>query len=79
MTAAIVGLPKAAQAVLAADVPYLEVYWWIWRRKRDGSYVLSNCRDGPEVGVRRRVGAFYLLKKRCLASVVEAKEEDRVF
>jgi hypothetical protein len=64
--------------MLAANIPDLEVYWWIWRRKGDGSNILSDRRNCLEVGVGGRIGAFYLLKKRCLAGVVKAKEENRV-
>jgi hypothetical protein len=78
MAATVVGLPQPTKAVLATNIPYLEVYWWIWRRKRDGSNILSDRRDSFEVGVRRRVGAFYLLKQRCLAGIVETEEKNRV-
>jgi hypothetical protein len=64
--------------MLTTNVPYLEVYWWVWRGEGDGSNILSDRRHRLEVGVGRRVGAFYLLKKRCLAGVVQAEEEDRV-
>jgi hypothetical protein len=75
---AVVGLPKSAQAVLAADVPDLEVYGGIWGRERDGSDVLADGGDGFEVGVRGRVGGFYLFEERGFSGVVEAEEEDRV-
>ena len=58
--------------MLAADFPYLEVDGRIWRWKGDGSNVLADGGDGLEVGVRGRVGAFYLLDERRLAGIVEA-------
>ena len=58
--------------MLAADVPYLEVERWVWRWEGDGSNVLADGGNGLEVGVRGRVGAFYLLEERRLAGIVEA-------
>ena len=75
---AVVRLPESAQAMLAADVPYLEVDGRVWRRKGDGSDILANRRHCSEIGIRGRVCAFYLLEKRRLSRIVQAEEEDRV-
>jgi len=63
--------------MLPADVPYLEVDVWLW--EFDGSDVLADGGHGFEVGVRGRVGGFYLLEECGFAGVVEAQEEDGVF
>lgn len=65
--------------MLAADVPYLQVYGRIWWGELDGRDVLADGGDGLEVGVRGRVGGFNLLEEGGFARVVEAEEEDRVF
>jgi hypothetical protein len=65
--------------MLAADVPYLEIDWWIGRGEFDGCDVLADGGHGFEVRVRRRVGGFDLFEERGFAGVVEAEEEDGVF
>ncbi len=79
MAATVVALPEAAQAVLTADVPYLEVDGWVWRGESDGSDVLADGGYGFKVRMRGGVGGFYLFEERGFAGVVEAQEEDRVF
>ena len=79
MAATVVGLPEAAQRVLAADVPYLEIDGWVWRWKRECGHVLADGGDRLQVGVRGCVGCLDLLKERGLAGIVEAEEEDRIF
>jgi hypothetical protein len=37
--------------MLAADIPYLEIYGWVWRWEGDGSDVLTDGRHCLEVGV----------------------------
>jgi hypothetical protein len=78
VAATVVRLPEAAQSVLAADVPYLEVDGRVWRWKRECGNVLPNGRNGLQVGVRGCVGCLDLLKERRLAGIVEAKEKDRI-
>ena len=55
-------LTKAATYLCRVDEP-------TYNRMR---YVLADGRNGPEVGVRGCVGAFYLLEERSLAGIVEA-------
>lgn len=62
--------------MLAADIPYLEVYRRVRWREGDGSDVLADCGDGFEVRMRGCIGAFYLLEECGLSGVVEAEEED---
>jgi hypothetical protein len=65
--------------MLTAYVPYLEIYWRVWRWKLDCSDILADGRYGLQVGVGGRVCSFYLLEERGFTSIVKAKEEDGVF
>ena len=65
--------------MLAAHIPYLEVDRRVRRRERNGSDILSDCRDCPQIRIRRGVCAFYLLEESCFAGVVKAKQKNRVF
>lgn len=64
--------------MLTAHIPYLEVYWWIRRWKRDGGHVLSDGGHGFQIRVRGCVCALYLFKESGLAGIVKAEEEDRI-
>jgi hypothetical protein len=75
----VVALPQAAQAMLAADVPYLEVDGRIRGWEFDGCDVLADGGYGFEVWVRGRVRGFDLFEEGGFAGVVEAEEEDGVF
>jgi hypothetical protein len=75
----VVALPQAAQAMLAADVPYLEVDGRIRGWEFDGCDVLADGGYGFEVWVRGRVRGFDLFEECGFAGVVEAEEEDGVF
>jgi hypothetical protein len=76
VAAGVVALPQAAQRVLAADVPDLEVQV----RQRYRGDVLADCGDGFQVGVvRAAVDGADLLEEGGFAGVVEAEEEDGVF
>jgi hypothetical protein len=79
VAAAVIALPEAAQAMLAADVPYLEVDGWVRRWEFDGCDVLADRGHGLEVGVRGRVGGLYLFEECGFSGVVEAEEEYGVF
>jgi hypothetical protein len=72
-------LPQAAQAMLAADIPYLEVDGRIRGREFDGRDVLADGGYGFEIRVRGGIGGFDLFEEGGFAGVVEAEEEDRVF
>jgi hypothetical protein len=61
VAAGVVALPEAAQTMLAANVPYLEVYGRVWRRQFDGRDVLADGGHSFEVRVRGRVRGFDLL------------------
>ena len=65
--------------MLAADVPDLQVDGRVGRREGDGGDILADGGDGFEVGVRGRVGAFYLFEEGGFAGVVETEKEDGVF
>lgn len=46
MAATVIALPQAAQTVLTAYVPYLEVDWWVWWWKSNGSDILADGGNG---------------------------------
>ena len=78
VAAAVVFLPHAAQRVLPADVPELEVYRG---GVRDCGYILADCGDcvGGWGRMRGQVDGFDLREEGGFAGIVEAKEEDGVF
>lgn len=64
--------------MLAANIPYFQVYRRVWRWQGDRRNVLADGGYGFQVGMRRRVCALDLLEECSLASVVKAEEENRV-